>query len=206
MLARTDAARASRTLLEKTFVRRLYLRGVRADHLTAAGLGLALLCGALAPAWPLAAGVALLGAGALDMLDGALARSTGEASPAGALLDAAADRYGEFAVLFGAWGRLALLGLGAWGAALALLALQGSWVVKETRARTGFSGHPWSTTLFERSDRLLVLALALFASFWETALGLGRGGAVAAGLAVLAVGTNVSALVGILRAPRRATR
>jgi CDP-diacylglycerol--glycerol-3-phosphate 3-phosphatidyltransferase len=49
----------------------------------------------------LAAGLVMLAASALDLLDGALARATGRVSAFGAVLDAALDRLSEAAVLAG---------------------------------------------------------------------------------------------------------
>ena len=48
-----------------------------------------------------AGGAALLLSGMLDVLDGAVARATGKASPSGALLDSVVDRVSEAVVLLG---------------------------------------------------------------------------------------------------------
>ena len=47
------------------------------------------------------AGLAMLGAGAFDLLDGAVARATGQDSTFGAILDAVSDRLAEVAMLIG---------------------------------------------------------------------------------------------------------
>src|SRR3990172_4620666 len=47
------------------------------------------------------AGIVMLAFSALDFLDGALARATGQATPFGSVFDAVLDRVSEAAVLFG---------------------------------------------------------------------------------------------------------
>ena len=81
---------------------RLSRAGVSADALTFFGLALAIAAGALVaigqPLWSL-----ILFAGSLlcDGLDGATARASGRARPAGAILDALFDRIGELALIAG---------------------------------------------------------------------------------------------------------
>jgi CDP-diacylglycerol--glycerol-3-phosphate 3-phosphatidyltransferase len=81
---------------------RLARAGISADALTLIGLTLAIAAGALVaigePLWALA-----LFAGSLlcDGLDGATARASGRARPAGAILDALSDRVGELALIAG---------------------------------------------------------------------------------------------------------
>ncbi|MEK7777934.1 MAG: CDP-alcohol phosphatidyltransferase family protein, partial [Chloroflexota bacterium] len=70
-------------------------------------LGLALTCVAAylaAQGHFIVAGLVFLAASALDMLDGALARLTNQATRFGAALDSVADRLGEASILIGiAW-------------------------------------------------------------------------------------------------------
>ena len=51
--------------------------------------------------WLLAGGIVFLLGGGLDLMDGALARLTGRASPFGALLDSVFDRLGEASLFVG---------------------------------------------------------------------------------------------------------
>ena len=51
--------------------------------------------------WLIAGGIVFLAGSALDLMDGALARYTGKASPFGALLDSVFDRLGEAALFLG---------------------------------------------------------------------------------------------------------
>ncbi|MDW7709102.1 MAG: CDP-alcohol phosphatidyltransferase family protein [Deferrisomatales bacterium] len=202
MLAGTGAERVFRRLLEGCLVAPLARAGVVPDHLTAVGLVLSALAGLLALGAPPAAAVALLAAGLLDGLDGSLARATGRASRAGAFLDSTLDRYGEFLVLLGVWGWLARLGWGGWGGLLALAALQGALMVSYTRARAEGLGHGLRGGVFERPERLLVLAAGLLASAGEGRWGLAPGTVLLATLGVLGLGANVTAVRRVLRGRR----
>lgn len=154
--------------IEPSGVVRGWLRIVRAlasgpmlrippDVLSAAGV--AALAGALAavavPGWPWLAVPLIVAAGLLDGLDGAVALRTGRARPAGAVVDAVADRIGD--VLLGA----VLLALGAppgWVAAAVLLVLLHEYL----RARAQAAGMPGvgAVTVAERPTRLIVVAMA----------------------------------------------
>ncbi|MED5208143.1 MAG: CDP-alcohol phosphatidyltransferase family protein, partial [Chloroflexota bacterium] len=51
--------------------------------------------------WLLAGGIVFLLAGVLDLMDGGLARLTGQASPFGALMDSVFDRLSEASIFIG---------------------------------------------------------------------------------------------------------
>lgn len=114
-------------------------------------------------------------AGALDILDGSLARVTGRASPFGAFLDSVLDRYSDLLVLAGLVFLFARLGrLDAVGAVL--LAILGTVMVSYTRARAESVDVECRVGLMERGERMLVLiAGALFdllvPAVWVVALG-----------------------------------
>ncbi len=205
-LAGSRAERGWRLALDRWLVGPLASRGVTPDHLTLAGLAGSALAGLLAPWAPPAAGVALLLAGLLDGLDGSLARATGRASPAGAFLDSTLDRYGEFLALLGSWGRLAAVGHEGWGGLLALLALQGGLMVSYTRARAEGLGHPLRGGVWERPERLLLLAAGLLASAGEEAWGLAPGTALLITLGLLAAGANATAVRRVVRGRRALAR
>jgi len=130
------------------------------------------------------AGILMLLASALDMLDGALARATGKAGPVGALLDSTFDRVSEAAVLFGVlW--YALDRGDDEQAALAFVAVVGSMLVSYVRARVEGLGGKLTDGLFTRAERVVLLALALLFGFLRGALWV---------LAVLTVVTAVQRL------------
>ena len=158
--------------------------GVSANAITLAGLlgtaGAATLA-AYGHFWQ--AGLVMLAAAALDVLDGAVARATQTASPLGAILDAISDRLAEFAML---------LGLLVWFSAterhdreaiiLLAVVLAGSMLVSYTRAKAGEYGVQLRDGLGTRFERVLILAIGLFAN------------EVVAVLWILAVLTNLTAL------------
>ncbi len=129
------------------------------------------------------AGLVLLAAGAFDLLDGAVARATGQASRFGAILDAMADRLAETGLI------LALLvwysGAGHFNREAVILAsvtLVGSLLVPYVRAKAGEFGVHIRDGFGTRLERVTILSIGLFA------------GEVVAVLWILAVLTNVTAL------------
>jgi len=107
-----------------------------------------------------AGAVAMLAGGVLDLIDGALARATGRATPFGSVLDAVVDRYTEGAILFGLllWelhhGRTV-------EPALLFAAVAGSFLVSYTRARAEVIRMDVKEGLFTRTERVVLLALGL---------------------------------------------
>ena len=107
-----------------------------------------------------AAGFVVLIAGFLDMLDGALARHTNQATRFGAVFDSTLDRLSEAAVLLG------ILVLYAREQSvipilLVCLALLTSLLVSYIRARSEALGVECQVGLFTRPERVVVLALGL---------------------------------------------
>ncbi|OGO43180.1 MAG: CDP-alcohol phosphatidyltransferase [Chloroflexi bacterium RBG_16_58_8] len=115
------------------------------------------------------AGVAVLVAGFFDMLDGALARSTGRVTKFGAILDSSLDRICEALVLLG------LLVIFAreqdiTGSVLAGVTLLGSFMVSYIRARMEGMGVTCKAGFFTRPERVIVMALGLLLSRFEGAI------------------------------------
>jgi len=135
--------------------------GVTPTMLTTVGfLGNVLAAFFVVQGWLLAGGVAVLFFSALDLLDGALARSTGTASRFGALYDSTLDRLSEAAVLFGIFWYSIDLG-NREEALLAFLALTGSIMVSYVRARSEGLGMPLKDGLFTRSERVVLTGTLL---------------------------------------------
>jgi CDP-diacylglycerol--glycerol-3-phosphate 3-phosphatidyltransferase len=169
--------------------RQLARLGVTANSLTVAGAILnAGVAASIAAGWFPASGLLLLAANSLDMLDGAVARASGQANPFGAFLDSTLDRYAEIVVFVGLVGWFA--SQGNWhGEVLTVLALSGSLMVSYTRARAEGLGLHGEVGLLPRPARLVALATGLMlaavpALAWSLE-------AVVAALAVL---TNLTAL------------
>ncbi len=108
----------------------------------------------------LVAGLVVLIAGFFDILDGALARRTNQATRFGAVLDSTLDRLSEAVLL------LSILVLYAaeqslTGILLASVALVGSLLVSYIRARVEALGLECQVGLFTRFERVIVLVLGL---------------------------------------------
>lgn len=107
-----------------------------------------------------AGGIVMLVFSALDFLDGALARTTGKASKAGAMLDSVFDRFSEAVVLFG----LLLYQLEEGHreeAALVFAVLAGSLLVSYVRARAEGLGVALTSGWLRRAERVVLLGVAL---------------------------------------------
>lgn len=103
---------------------------------------------------------AFLAGSVLDVLDGALARSHGKLTPFGGFLDSTTDRISEGLML----GAIALV-LAREGETVALacvfVALVGSFLVSYTRAKAEALGLACSVGLMTRTERIVLLAVAL---------------------------------------------
>jgi len=106
----------------------------------------------------LAGGIVVLAAGALDILDGALARATGQVTRFGAVFDSVMDRVSEAAILFGLLyyytGRDARE-----ESLLVFAALAGSMLVSYTRARAEILGLSMREGLFTRAERVIIIGV-----------------------------------------------
>jgi CDP-diacylglycerol--glycerol-3-phosphate 3-phosphatidyltransferase len=139
--------------------------GITANQLTVTGLVMAIAASlAIANGWMSAAVLLLFLTSVPDVLDGAVAKASGTASPRGAFFDSVVDRVSD-ALLFGgvAWylssthpGRIAVLPLAVAAASM---------LVSYERARAESLGFNARGGLMERAERLLFLGFGLlFAS------------------------------------------
>ncbi|TMB89724.1 MAG: CDP-alcohol phosphatidyltransferase family protein [Chloroflexi bacterium] len=132
------------------------------------------------------AGVVLIFAGTFDILDGALARSSGRAYPYGAFLDSTLDRYSEGAIYIGLAAYFAGTNgpLQRWLLLATVAALAGSFLVSYVRARAQSLGFTCESGIFARPERVVA-----------TVVGLIFGGAVLYIVVfMLAILTNLTAL------------
>jgi len=135
--------------------------GVTADHLTATGVVMAVAAAVSLGFGHLHLGLLFLVlTGVPDMLDGAVAKASGTASPRGAFFDSVADRVSD-ALLFGgvAWyfaanqpGLLVML-------PLSVLAL--SMLISYERAKAESMGFSARGGIMERAERMILLGLGL---------------------------------------------
>ncbi len=161
------------------------------NQVTVVGLCLTFVASGLAAFGHLRwAGVVLIFAGTCDILDGALARSTGAGYPYGAFLDSTLDRYSEGAIYIGlaAYFVGAGGGLQRWLVLATMAALAGSFLVSYVRARAQSLGFTCETGLFARPERVVVTVIGLI-------IGPAFGGVVLyATVFLLAILTNLTAL------------
>jgi CDP-diacylglycerol---glycerol-3-phosphate 3-phosphatidyltransferase len=135
-----------------------------------------------------------------DMIDGYMARTSGQISPFGAFLDSTLDRIGDAAI----FGGLAMYYVGPgdseWKAALAIYCLTMGSVTSYARARAESLGMQAKVGIAERSDRLVsILAMTGLADLFRL-LGAGDGvmWLIPITLAVLAVASTITVLQRIL--------
>jgi CDP-diacylglycerol--glycerol-3-phosphate 3-phosphatidyltransferase len=108
----------------------------------------------------LPAGLVMLAASSLDLLDGALARATGRATRFGSVFDAVMDRVSEAAVLFGLLYYFSDRG-GRDEELLIFAAVVASFLVSYTRARAEIVDVPMREGLFGRAERVILLGIGL---------------------------------------------
>lgn len=170
---------ASRTRLRRLFsqtvegpsVTALARLGVTPNQLTVLGLLIAGVAAYLmAKGWFLPAGLVLLSSGFFDLLDGALARRTGQATPFGAVLDSVSDRVAEAAVFLGL---LLFYQARDNGGAVTLcyVALVTSFMVSYARSRAEAVGATGAVGFAGRAERILILSIALIVGYPVPALG-----------------------------------
>ncbi len=135
--------------------------GISANLLTVIGLAFsvvtALLIGAGELRWAV---LGLIASGFVDLLDGAVARRSGQASPRGAFFDSVTDRVSDAVVLGGvAW---YLAGESPYLSMLAFAAAALSMLVSYERARAEGLGYDAKGGLMERAERMVLLGFGLF--------------------------------------------
>lgn len=152
-------AEAERTL--KPVGAQIKRTGITADHLTLTGIFMAGAAALAIANGALRAGLLLLVLTALpDVLDGAVAKASGTASPRGAFFDSVADRFTDALLLLGvAWylssthpGRIAVLPMAVLGASM---------LISYERAKAEALGYNAKGGLMERAERLIALGLGL---------------------------------------------
>jgi soluble lytic murein transglycosylase len=162
--------------------RGLFRLRLRPNHLTVIGLIVSFFAAAAfitgRVRW---AGGLLLLAGLCDLLDGALARVSGQVTAFGAFLDSVIDRYSDLIVLLGIVVLFARTPH-VRGALVAMAGLVGSVMVSYTKARAESIGVECNVGFMERPERMICLIAGALLDLLEPALW------------VLAVLSNLTAL------------
>jgi CDP-diacylglycerol---glycerol-3-phosphate 3-phosphatidyltransferase len=135
-----------------------------------------------------------------DMIDGYMARTSGQMSPFGAFLDSTLDRIGDAAI----FGGLAMYYVGPgdseWKAGLAIYCLTMGSVTSYARARAESLGMQAKVGIAERSDRLVSILVMTGLADLLRILGVGDGvmWLIPLTLGVLAVASTVTVVQRIL--------
>jgi len=150
--------------------RALFRLRLRPNHLTVIGLVVSFFAAAGFIAghvrW---AGCLLVLAGLCDLLDGALARVSGQVTAFGAFLDSVIDRYSDLIVLLGIVVLFARTPH-ARGALVAMAGLVGSVMVSYTKARAESIGVECNVGIMERPERMICLVAGAVLDLLEPAL------------------------------------
>ncbi len=146
-----------------TPVERLFAGRVSPNTVTALSLAAGLCaCVAVATGHLITGVWAYLGSGALDIVDGRIARALGRQTKSGALFDSVSDRWAELAVMGGyTW----YLRETPWMIA-ALVAAGASVMVSYTRARGEGLGLDLRGGLMQRAERVMLVCAGTYAAAW----------------------------------------
>ncbi len=135
--------------------------GLSADHLTALGVLMAVGASVALGNGALRAGLLLLILTAVpDVLDGAVAKASGTASPRGAFFDSVSDRVTDALLLGGVAWFLATTQPGR-VAVLPFAVLAASMLISYERAKADALGYDAKGGLMERAERLIALGFGL---------------------------------------------
>ena len=165
----------------------LKAQGISPNQLTLAGAALSLLTGVIyAKGYLFLGGIFLFIAGAGDLLDGLLARTTGKTSSFGAFLDSVMDRYADFFIFAGLATYFVYRGEIFWFF-VSLGIILGSFAVSYSKARAENFIKDCGIGTFGRAERvLLLIAGSLITPLLKLVL------------LVLLVGTHVTAIQRLL--------
>lgn len=156
------------TYFESPITQLLAALGITPHMVTIAGLLLAGVSAYLVSQGLLiAGGLVLAGSGLFDLLDGALARTTGKTSQFGALLDSVSDRIGEAGLLVGVL-IFYSTAENTVGMVLAFTTFAGSVMVSYLRARAEGLGIECQVGIMTRPERVFILVVALVIAQWWT--------------------------------------
>jgi len=122
----------------------------------------------IARGWLFLGALVFLIGSAFDMLDGDLARLQGTVSRRGAFLDSCFDRLGEAFLFAGLTWYFATLSRGADPVALVLITavVVGSLTTSYVRARAEGVGETCTVGFFQRTERVILLTVALLLGRW----------------------------------------
>ena len=188
---------------EAPAIRLLAVLGVSPNAVTAVGLLGAMASAVLLSFGQLAVGGAMfLLFGALDLLDGSLARATGRATPSGAFLDSVTDRVSESVVFLGilifyinSESPLNSLFTPRLGVLLVYIAIVSSVMVSYVRARSEAVGVDGSKGIMARPERVAMVGAGLIVGQWWVP-------AISLTLGLIATGSIITSLQRVVHVHR----
>ncbi len=136
-----------------------------------------------------AAGLLMILAGFFDLIDGVVARTQGNSSPAGAFLDSSMDRLSDLLIFGGIAAAMAGRADVA-GTVLVLWALSGSVLTSYLRARAEVEIERLEVGIMERGERFVVLIVGALSGFLVVALWVVAIGATITTIQRLVVGSR----------------
>ncbi|HNY42003.1 MAG TPA: CDP-alcohol phosphatidyltransferase family protein [Bryobacteraceae bacterium] len=147
----------------KLIVRGLALAKIHPNVLTFIGLLINIYAAILlAQGRFLAAGLVIIGAGIFDMVDGRVARATGQVTRFGGFFDSVMDRYSDLALLMGLLVYYANIGRNFY-VVLTAVVMTASVMISYTRSRSENSIPSCKVGFLERPERIVLLIIgALF--------------------------------------------
>lgn len=147
----------------KLIVRGLALAKIHPNALTFIGLMINIYAAALlAQGQFLAAGLVIIGAGIFDMVDGRVARATGQVTRFGGFFDSVMDRYSDLALLMGLLVYYANIGRNFY-VVLTAVVMTASVMISYTRSRSENAIPSCKVGFLERPERIVLLIIgALF--------------------------------------------
>jgi len=161
---------------------------VTPNGVTVFSMVLAILTGVLMAVdwlgWGIIAGLAM---GFSDIVDGQLAKVSGQTSRFGGILDSAVDRYNEFFVIAGYGARYYWLGR-PWMVFACAAAFAGSVMVSYVKARAEADGYECKVGQLQRPERLSLIGVGTLIAFLGYEIGLD------AVIVFLAVATQITAI------------
>ncbi len=161
----------------------LQATGVSPNGLTLIGFLLTVTAALLlAIGWFITGGFVLIIAAVFDMLDGSLARATGQSTKFGAFFDSSIDRYSESVILVALIYYYSNIGNGPLEPVLLAVTLVGSIMVSYTRARAEALDVECKVGILQRPERVILLIIGLLTGWMVPVLWL------------LAILTNVTVL------------
>ena len=148
----------------------LFRKPVNPNVLSVIGVVVSLAAAAVLPlGWFVVGGLLIVAGGAFDLIDGAVARYHGISTRFGAFLDSTLDRVSDMALLLGIAMYYALSGEPG-HVLLAGYTLAASALVSYAQAKAELLVPAFRVGIFERGERIVILALGALTGFMVAAL------------------------------------